>query len=112
MDNYKIKKYNQKEIIKRVSEKTGIYKTDLQLIFNAMEESVSDLLLSTDKDGITEIKLFTGLKLYGNYKQETIMEKNIISSVPLKVPESILISAKFTHGFKEKTKKAYRELKK
>lgn len=107
----KIKRYNKKDIINKVSNKTGFFKKDIETIYDVTSEIIEELLLSTQDKETTEIKLIDGLKIYGVYVPERIMPNNLISHIPLKTPQNILLSARFSHGYKEKIKEIYRKNK-
>lgn len=110
MEN-KVTKINQKNLIDRISTKTGFFKQDIETIFDALEEECTNLLVHTQDNETVEIKLFNGLKLFGMYTPERVMKHNVVSKLPLKTPENVVLSAKFTHGYKEKVKTAYRNTK-
>lgn len=111
MEKNKVTKINQRELIKELSNRTGYFQTDINNIFDALEEYVINTLLSTQNYETKKIKLFNGLTLCGEYVPPRVMANSVVSSIPLKTYENIKVSAKFTHGFKERIKNLYRQTK-
>ena len=57
-------KYSKKELIAKVSEKTGYQEENIAEIYEALEETVYDLLLSANEHKDVEIRLFTGFGMF------------------------------------------------
>lgn len=56
-------KFKREDVITLVKAKSGYYKTDLRKVFDAMEESIIEILAHAKVDEPVEIKLFDGFVL-------------------------------------------------
>ena len=65
-------KYSKKELIAKVSEKTGYQEESIAEIYEALEETVYDLLLSANEHKDVEIRLFTGFGMFARWRKDNI----------------------------------------
>ena len=65
-------KFKQEDVIALVKDKSGYYKKDLRIVFEALEDSLIELLSYANLDNPIEIKLFDGFVLQA--KREPVRE--------------------------------------
>lgn len=92
---------SQKDVLKLVKDKTGVFKTDLKLILDAIDESLLELLSLATPENPVEIKLFSGFVI----KSEGVGEreaKDPRTGEVIIARQKIKTSVKLTRSFKER----------
>jgi len=106
-----IKAITYKEFLKNISQRTGYVQTDVANIFDSMSDLLLEEFLKLEENEELKIKICGCIMVTGKYVPERVMPNNVVSSLPLKTPENIIIKAKFANRFKDKLKHEYRRLR-
>lgn len=102
-----MKKYNRKQLVQMVSEKTGYEEINVAEIYTALEEIINDLQMTvTEKDNI-EIRPFYGLGLYTEFVPEH--DKRMPDGTIIHIEDSVKFSARYSKKWKYSRNKLYKE---
>lgn len=104
------KKYKHSDIIKMVSEKTGYHEHNVAEIYTAMEEIVTELLLSANEQQNIEIRLLWGLGLYSNFVSKH--NKRMPDGSIKEIDDSLSFQAKFTRFWKQEKNRIFKDTRK
>lgn len=98
-------KLSRRELIRDVSKATGNKLSDVESIFDSMEEIVEKYLryAKDNKDSI-EIKIFNGLSIFGKYKGKEV-KMNYIVGENRTVYDRLIINSKVSRRYREKINK-------
>lgn len=102
-----MKKYNRKQLIHMVSEKTGYNEFNVAEIYTALEEIINDLQISADEFNNVEIRPFYGLGLYTEFVPEH--DKRMPDGTIIHVEDSLKYSARYSKKWKYSRNKLYKE---
>lgn len=90
--------YTQKDLIKLISEESGYYQNAVKDIFSAFTTVINNLLLATEPEDATKIKLFDGLTIETKYYPEREV-KNPRTGEIVVTTEHVYPHAKFTPAY-------------
>ena len=99
-------KYSKKELIAKVSEKTGYQEENIAEIYEALEETVY-LLLSANEHKDVEIRLFTGFGMFS--KLVPSHEKKMPDGEIKTIEPTLKFSARYSARWRKDNIKEYRE---
>lgn len=109
----KIEFISQKQIIKEVSDRLGLYESSIKEILDAVEASTLDHMIEADENKDICIHLFTGMKLKSNYIPKHLHTDPRTGNKELvEVPERVRFRCSFTHDFKFKFNQKFIEHRK
>lgn len=100
-------KYYKKELISKISEKTGYQEDNIAEIYEALEESVYDILLSANEHKDVEIRLFTGFGMYSKFVPSH--EKMMPDGEVKLIEPTLKFSARYSARWCKDNVKTYRE---
>lgn len=100
-------RYSKKELIAKVSEKTGYQEENIAEIYEALEETVYDLLLSANEHKDVEIRLFTGFGMFS--KLVPSHEKKMPDGEIKTIEPTLKFSARYSARWRKDNIKEYRE---
>lgn len=98
-------KITKETLIKDVAKQTNKTIKDVRNIYNALENTVFDILSSVDVNGDISIKLFEGVSLDGVYIPEKTKQNNLtgeISFVESKIKPKFNITRSYCEKLNEK----------
>lgn len=70
-------KITKENLIKDVAKQTNKNISDVKIIYNALENTIFDILSSVDENGDISIRLFEGISLDGVYAHEKTKKNNL-----------------------------------
>lgn len=100
-------KYSKKQLISKISEKTGYQENSITEIYEALEETVYDILLSANEYKDVEIRLFTGFGMYSKFVPTH--EKTMPDGEVELIEPTLKFSARYSARWCRDNIKIYRE---
>ncbi len=100
-------KYSKKDLITKVSEKTGYQEDSIAEIYEALEETVYDLLLSANEHKDVEVRLFSGFGMFS--KLVPSHEKKMPDGEIKTIEPTLKFSARYSARWRKDNIKVYRE---
>lgn len=98
------------DLIKRLSEKSGYYQKDIQVLLKALDEVVLDCFAEVDEDNDVEIQLIEGAKL----KVVLVPERERVDPrdhKPITVKATVKPGIKYSQLFRQKIQQNYEDKK-
>lgn len=101
------KKYNRKDLVKLVAEKTGYHEFNVSEIYTALEEIICEILLEPDETKDIEVRLFYGLGLFSTFVPEH--DKRMPDQTVCHIEDSLKFEARFSNFWKKNKNILYRD---
>ena len=76
-------KFTKENLIKDIAKQTNKSINDVKVVYNALENTIFDILSSVDVNGDVSIRLFEGISLNGAYIPEKNKQNNLTGKVSL-----------------------------
>lgn len=93
--------FTKERMVKKISAKTGKSFDHVRKIYNALEESLMDVLSGADKDTDVTVKLCEGISINSEYMPEKDKLNNLTGK-KIKTKEKIKCKASVTQNYCEK----------
>lgn len=91
----------KENLIKDIAKQTNKNISDVKCVYNALEDTIFDILRSVDINGDVRIKLFEGINLDGTYIFEKEKKNNLTGEISL-VKSKIKPKFQITRSYREK----------
>lgn len=102
-----MKKYNRKQLIQMVAEKTGYYDFNVAEIYTALENIICELLLDADENDDVTIRPFHGLVLTSTFVPAH--DKRMPDGSSCYVEDSLKFSARYSKFWKTSRNTIYKD---
>ena len=94
----------KENLIKDIAKQTNASVSEVKVFYNALENTIFDILSSVDVNGDTSIRLFEGVSLDGIYVPEKTKQNNLSGELSL-VKSKIKPKFNITRSYREKLNK-------
>lgn len=101
------KKYNRKDLVRLLAEKTGYHEFNISEIYTALEELLCEILLEADETHDIEIRLFYGLGLFSTFVPEH--DKRMPDHSISHIEDSLKFEARFSNFWKKNKNTLYKD---
>lgn len=107
MIDYDFKEFNKDNLISEVASRLNLYKDSVEEVYTSLENYVIELLMKSDENYNTSIKLFNGVYLQSIYEGEKVRLNNF-DKTEYTIKPKLKFRTFFTAHFKNEKNKTFR----